>query len=185
MRLQLFDPYTAIRTVATGEGYRFAYIGSGNEGDAIRGRFFLDAHDLFPSTFFVGEPPQRAEHPCFCRIVRNPTPAYAGDIAKPGTCGCRLIIDVSGPFWDGTVFCAEDLDVTKMDAWRSAVRRAASMADLVTLPDADYARHLTERYGLKTAVVPDFDADRPESVIGHMTAWTTAILAARAPRVPA
>jgi hypothetical protein len=186
----LFDPYAfvkaGVRTALAGDGYRVLYVGSDNKDDIARGGCFRELHEMFPASIFVETwnrqpPPGKG---CHCRVVRNPAPDVAKQLTGwyPRPCGCRLIVDVSAPFWDGgTIFGAEHMPSADLSAWRGAVQKAASVADLVTLPDVGYAQHLAERFGLKTAVIPDFDPEQPEL---QAMAWTTAIMTARQPRWP-
>lgn len=183
----LSDPYAGLRHAIAGTGYRLAYVGNSNDGDAIRGQSLLEAGEMFPKYVLTSDSwPLKAlaEQPhdqCTCYIIRNPNVAVAERLARfyPRPCACRLIVDVSAQFWQPSeVILGAHMSEAGRESWASAVTETAAIADAVTVPWADYAQELRTCVGLNALHVPDFDGD-DDSLTRQAIAWTQAIWAAR------
>lgn len=185
----LSDPHAGLRHAILGTGYRLAYVGSSNDSDAIRGESLLEAGEMFPKYVFRSDSwplkalAERPHDQCTCYIIRNPAVAVAEKLARfyPRSCGCRLIVDVSAPFWQPSeVILGTHMSVADQESWASAVTSTAAIADAVTVPWADYAQELRTHAGLNALHVPDYDADDDlGSLTRQAIAWTQAIWAAR------
>lgn len=178
------NPYIALRHTLAGTGYRFAYFGNGNDGDALRGEFFTHTKDHFARTVFINKiPPDRAGYACFLLVARNPTPQFSDWLVQqyPKDCGCRLIVDASAPFWGGfdIQWIGGAVTAEQEASLVSAVQAAAAVSDLVTVPWAEYAEGLRRHEDINAAHVPDFDPGSAKSHDEHAISWGAAIAAAR------
>lgn len=115
-------------------------------------------------------------------VVRNPSVDMSESLSSlyPKDCGCRLIVDLSAPFWSGYGFDLKWPNGQRphnAKAVVAAIKSAANVADVVTVPWPEYAKRLREHEGLNALHVPDFDPY--DETYAHAIAWCTAIVTAR------
>ena len=171
---------------------RINFVGSGNEGDRLRGMdYFKAQEEMFPDLAWTGTTLALERDRCGLYIVLqpgNPGVADALEHVASLSCGCHSIVDVHADFWSATP--NPNLpDATPPEMWTwwhegghvAALERAMRAADVVTVPSVEYVSPV-ERFNPNVVIVPDAsdNQDDTENAVAVARVWLEAIqIAAR------
>lgn len=167
---------------------RINFVGSGNEGDRVRGmEYFQVQQEMLPELARVGTNLALETDRCGLYVVLMPgNPGIADKIEHVASlrCGCHTIVDVHADFWQQNDNLPQ---VTAREVWDwwfdgghvAVLERAIRAADVITVPSTEYIPSV-QQFNPNIVVVPDVsDDESEENAIAVARGWLEAIQISR------